>query len=247
MINLLSKIFIKGRDNTDEPRVRHAYGVLCGAFGVFLNILLFGIKLAAGMIAGSVSITADAFNNLSDAGSSVVSMVGFRMAGQKPDPEHPFGHGRIEYVTGLVVSMIIILMGFELLKSSFNKIVHPELPTLTPLVALILILSIFVKLYMYFYNKKTGERFSSMVMKATGHKSLKMVMRYLDHISDEDKDRYFAQLGKAMPGTAQVTGARKRLADLAYSLPLPEVERLLALLPSPEIASQPPAALPQAL
>ena len=167
MINLLSKIFIKGRDNTDEPRVRHAYGVLCGAFGVFLNIVLFGIKLAAGMIAGSVSITADAFNNLSDAGSSVVAMVGFRMAGQKPDPEHPFGHGRIEYVTGLVVSMIIILMGFELLKSSFNKILHPELPTLTPLVALILILSIFVKLYMYFYNTKISQKIKSAAMKAT--------------------------------------------------------------------------------
>ncbi|MCR5672776.1 MAG: cation diffusion facilitator family transporter [Lachnospiraceae bacterium] len=167
MIKLLAKIFIKGSANTDEPRVRHAYGVLCGAFGVFLNIVLFGIKLAAGTIAGSVSITADAFNNLSDAGSSVVSMVGFRMAGQKPDPEHPFGHGRIEYVTGLVVSMIIILMGFELLKSSFNKILHPELPTLTPLVALILILSIFVKLYMYFYNTKISRKIRSAAMKAT--------------------------------------------------------------------------------
>ena len=167
MINLLAKIFIKNHTNTAEPRVRHAYGVLCGAFGVFLNIVLFGIKLTAGMIAGSVAITADAFNNLSDAGSSIVSMVGFRMAGQKPDPEHPFGHGRIEYVTGLVVSMIIILMGFELLKSSFNKIIHPELPALTPLVAIILIVSIIVKLYMYMYNTKVSEMIKSGAMKAT--------------------------------------------------------------------------------
>ena len=167
MISFLARIFIKGYANTDEPRVRHAYGVLCGAFGVFLNIVLFGIKLAAGMIAGSVAITADAFNNLSDAGSSIVSMVGFRMAGQKPDPEHPFGHGRIEYVTGLVVSMIIILMGFELLKSSFNKIMHPELPVFTPVVALILIISIIVKLYMFFYNTKVSQRIRSAAMKAT--------------------------------------------------------------------------------
>ncbi len=167
MINTLARLFIKDYRNTGEPRVRHAYGVLCGAVGVVLNIILFGIKLTAGLISSSVAITADAFNNLSDAGSSIVTMVGFRMAGQKPDPEHPFGHGRIEYVTGLVVSMIIIVMGFELLKSSIEKIVHPELPTLTPVVAIILIVSIIVKLYMYLYNTKTGEMLSSAAMKAT--------------------------------------------------------------------------------
>ena len=167
MITLLAKLFIKGYKNTADSRVRHAYGVLCGAFGVFLNIILFCIKLTGGIISGSVAITADAFNNLSDAGSSVVTMVGFKMAGQRPDPEHPFGHGRIEYVTGLVVSMIIILMGFELLKSSVEKIRHPELPVLTPVVAIILIASIIVKLYMYYYNSKTGEMLSSSAMKAT--------------------------------------------------------------------------------
>ena len=167
MTELLAKIFIKDRNNTNDARVRHAYGVLCGAFGVFLNIMLFGVKFAAGLISGSVAITADAFNNLSDAGSSVVTMVGFKMAGQKPDPEHPFGHGRIEYVTGLVVSMIIILMGFELIKSSYEKILHPELPQLTPLVAGILIFSIIVKLYMYRYNTKTGEKIASAAMRAT--------------------------------------------------------------------------------
>ena len=167
MVGLLAKIFIKDYKNTGEAHVRHAYGVLCGAFGVFLNIVLFAIKLAAGLISGSVAITADAFNNLSDAGSSVVTMVGFRMAGQKPDPEHPFGHGRIEYVTGLVVSMIIIVMGFELLKSSVDKIRHPALPVLTPLVAGILVVSIIVKLYMYRYNTVTGEKISSSAMKAT--------------------------------------------------------------------------------
>ena len=167
MIGFLAKIFIKNSDRTGDANVRHAYGVLCGAFGIFLNLVLFGIKLAAGLISGSVAITADAINNLSDAGSSVVSMVGFKMAGQKPDPEHPFGHGRIEYVTGLVVSMIIILMGFELLKSSFEKIRHPELVALTPAVAAILAASIIVKLYMYRYNSKIAEKIGSSAMKAT--------------------------------------------------------------------------------
>ena len=167
MISLLARLFIKDHENTQEARVRHAYGVLCGAFGVFLNIILFSVKFAAGLISGSVAITADAFNNLSDAGSSVVTMVGFKMAGQKPDPEHPFGHGRIEYVTGLVVSMIIIVMGFELMKSSYDKIVTPQLPQLTPLVAGILVFSIIVKLYMYHYNTKTSKEIGSAAMKAT--------------------------------------------------------------------------------
>ena len=167
MIGFLAKIFIKDSEKTGEARVRHAYGVLCGAFGVFLNLILFGIKLTAGMISGSVAIIADAVNNLSDAGSSVVSMVGFKMAGQKPDPEHPFGHGRIEYITGLVVSMIIILMGFELLKSSVEKIRHPELPVLTPVVAGILIVSIIIKLYMYRYNTSIARMIGSSAMKAT--------------------------------------------------------------------------------
>ena len=167
MISLLAHFFIKDHKNIKESRIRHAYGVLCGAFGVFLNILLFAVKFIAGMMSASVAITADAFNNLSDALSSIVMLVGFRMAGQKPDPEHPFGHGRIEYVTGLIVSMIIILMGFELMMSSIEKIRNPVLPQLTPVVACILILSILVKLYMYYYNTKTGEMISSTAMKAT--------------------------------------------------------------------------------
>ncbi|MCR5688191.1 MAG: cation diffusion facilitator family transporter [Lachnospiraceae bacterium] len=167
MIRLLAAIFIKDRDNTSDLRVRHKYGVLCGAFGIFLNIVLFGIKLAAGLISGSVSIVADAVNNLSDAGSSAVSMIGFKMAGQKPDPEHPFGHGRIEYVTAFAVSMIIILMGVELLKSSFEKIRDPQMPEFTPVIAGILIVSIIVKLYMYYYNTRLGKALSSGAMKAT--------------------------------------------------------------------------------
>ena len=166
MIGLLAGIFIKDHKNTTNARVRHAYGILCGAVGVFLNALLFAIKLTAGLLSGSVAIIADAFNNLSDAGSSVVAIVGFKMAGQKPDPEHPFGHGRIEYITGLIISMLVILMGAELVQSSVSKIIHPESVVLTAAVTVILLVSIVVKLYMYYYNSKTARLISSAAMKA---------------------------------------------------------------------------------
>ncbi|MCR5221876.1 MAG: cation diffusion facilitator family transporter [Lachnospiraceae bacterium] len=167
MITLLSKLFIKNHEQTEDPDVRRKYGVLCGILGIVLNILLFGIKILAGLFSASVAIVADAFNNLSDALSSLIMMVGFKMSGQKPDPEHPFGHGRIEYVTGMIVSMLIILMGAELLKTAVSHIVNPQPVSFEPLTVVILIVSILTKLYMYFYNRKTGEKLSSTVMKAT--------------------------------------------------------------------------------
>ena len=118
MVTLLSRLLIKNHEQVTDPAVRRQYGVLCGAVGIGLNLLLFLGKFFAGTISGSIAITADAFNNLSDAGSSIVTILGFKLAGQKPDPDHPFGHGRMEYLSGLVVSMLILLMGFELLKSS---------------------------------------------------------------------------------------------------------------------------------
>lgn len=126
MITLLSHLFIKNRDDVTNPAVRRAYGQLCGIVGIALNLVLFVGKFFAGTVSGSVAITADAFNNLSDAGSSVVTLLGFRLAGKKPDPEHPFGHGRMEYVSGLIVAGLILLMGAELAKSSFEKVLHPE-------------------------------------------------------------------------------------------------------------------------
>lgn len=114
MINFLSRLFIRDRENLSDPAVRRAYGILCGCVGVGLNLLLFCGKLLAGILSGSIAVTADAFNNLSDAGSSVVTLLGFKLASQAPDRGHPFGHGRMEYISGLVVSMIIILMGVEL-------------------------------------------------------------------------------------------------------------------------------------
>ena len=126
MIELLSRIFIKDRENTNSPSVRSAYGVLCGLTGIFFNVLLTVGKLIAGSMSGSIAITADALNNLSDAGSSVVTLAAFKLAEKRPDDGHPFGHGRIEYISGLIVSMIILVMGFELGKSSIEKIISPE-------------------------------------------------------------------------------------------------------------------------
>ena len=127
MINRLVRLFIQDCDNVTDPAVREKYGVLSGAVGIVLNLLLSAGKFFAGVVTGSIAITADAFNNLSDAGSSVVTLLGFQLAGKKPDPQHPFGHGRIEYISGLVVSGLILLMGVELGKSSVEKILHLSL------------------------------------------------------------------------------------------------------------------------
>ena len=172
MIKFLAKIFIKDSENVTDQRVRSAYGYLCGAVGIVLNILLFVGKFAAGTLSGSVAVTADAFNNLSDAGSSVISLIGFRLASQKPDPHHPFGHGRFEYIASLVISIIIIVMGFELGKSSFEKIVRPEPVEYSALTFVILAVSILVKLYMFLYNRSTGKRIDSSTMRATAMDSI---------------------------------------------------------------------------
>lgn len=167
MVTLLSRLFIRNREDIQNPAVRQAYGMLCGAVGILLNLCLFAGKFIAGAISHSIAITADAFNNLSDAGSSIITLIGFRMSGQKPDPDHPFGHGRIEYVSGLLVSVIILLMGIELLKSSLAKILHPEELAFSPVILVILIASILIKCYMCLYNRALGKKMDSAAMMAT--------------------------------------------------------------------------------
>ena len=135
MITLLSKIFIKNNTGYNKPEVRTAYGLLCSLVGIFLNILLFAGKYAAGIISSSVAITADAFNNLSDSASSFITLLGFKLAEQKPHADHPFGHGRYEYISGLIVPFLILLMGFEVGKSSVQKIIDPQETELTFLTA----------------------------------------------------------------------------------------------------------------
>ena len=172
MISILTRLFIKNADDTSNPSVRQAYGMLCGGTGIGLNVLLFLIKFLAGQLSGSIAITADAFNNLSDAGSSVITLVGFKMAGQKPDNDHPFGHGRIEYIAGMLVSVIILMMGAELFKSSLNKIFHPVPVYAGRLVIAILVVSIGIKLYMFFYNRRIGKKIDSAAMMATARDSI---------------------------------------------------------------------------
>lgn len=170
MITLLARFLI--REKEDKTRIRQSYGVLCGIVGIALNVLLFAGKLLAGMLSNSIAITADALNNLSDAGSSLVTLIGFRLAGAKPDSEHPFGHGRMEYISGLVVAAAILLMAYELIRDSIGKILHPEETETSLLVFIILAVSIFVKLYMAYYNRSIGRQIGSAAMKATATDSL---------------------------------------------------------------------------
>ena len=167
LIQILAKRLIPNWQHTEDPVVRRGYGVLCGVVGICLNVLLFLGKFLAGTVSGSIAITADAFNNLSDAGSSVVTLLGFKLAAQEPDRQHPFGHGRMEYISGLVVAMLILLMGIELLQSSISKILHPEEVSFSILALVILAVSIAVKFYMSLYNRAVGKRIDSAAMLAT--------------------------------------------------------------------------------
>ena len=132
MTKLLIKLFVKDKDNVTDPAVRGRYAALAGITGILLNLLLFAGKLTAGLLAASVAVIADAFNNVSDAGSSVVTLIGFRLASKPVDKEHPLGHGRLEYITGFIVDMLIILVGAELFKSSIEKIASPGFPPSPP-------------------------------------------------------------------------------------------------------------------
>lgn len=170
MVTLLAKIFV--RNNSDKNAVRQAYGMLCGVLGIVLNVMLFTGKFIAGLLSNSIAITADAVNNLSDAGSSFVTLIGFKLAGQKPDTEHPYGHGRMEYISGLVVAGAILLMGYELAKESISKIITPQVTEFSGLIVGILLASIGVKVYMFCYNNNVAKQIDSPAMAATAKDSL---------------------------------------------------------------------------
>ena len=167
MTNWLLRTFIKNSDHPEDPKVRAAVGILSGIVGIFCNILLFGGKLAVGLLTRSVSITADAMNNLSDATSSVVTMLGFRLAERPADEEHPFGHARYEYLSGLAVSALILIIGVELAKSSLDKVLHPADVIINWVTAAVLIGSILVKLWMALFNSKLGRIIHSATLAAT--------------------------------------------------------------------------------
>lgn len=172
MTNLLIKLFIKDKDNIGSVKVRSAYGTLSGSVGIIVNILLSVAKLIIGSITHSITITGDALNNLSDAGSSTISLIGFRIASKPADKEHPYGHGRVEYICGLGVSVIIMFMGFELIKSSVDKIIHPQAPEFSYAAVIVLVLSIFGKLWLALFNRKIGKAINSDTVDAVVKDSL---------------------------------------------------------------------------
>lgn len=172
MTDFLVNKFIKDSTNIESTEVRTRYGMLASVVGIFCNVLLFSVKLTIGLILSSLAVTADAFNNLSDAASSIISFIGVKMAGKPADAEHPFGHGRIEYIAALIVSFLVIEVGFTFFKSSISKILHPEEISFDLVPFVILILSILVKLWMAFFNNKLGKRINSKVMLATAADSL---------------------------------------------------------------------------
>ena len=167
MTDLLSRLFVKNHTNVADPHVRRAYGTLASITGILLNLLLFLAKFAVGTIFGSVSITGDAINNLSDAGSQIISLISFRISAKPADREHPFGHARIEYVASMIVSFLVLLIGFELLRESISKIVTPDPPERSWVAVAVLAASIAVKLWLALFNRRIGRRIDSSVMRAT--------------------------------------------------------------------------------
>lgn len=172
MTELLVKLFVKDSDNVSNPKVRGRYGILSGCVGIAVNVILFLAKFLVGTVTNSIAITADAVNNLSDAGSCAVTVFGFKMAGKPADEDHPFGHGRIEYITAMVVSFIVLFMGFELLTQSIDKIRNPEDVTFNLVGAIIIAVSIFGKLWHALFNRKLGKKINSPAMTAVVADSL---------------------------------------------------------------------------
>ncbi len=172
MTDLLCKLFIKRQNDPKSPDTRRAYGTLSSVTGIVLNLFLSIIKFIAGSLTASISIVADAVNNLSDAGSQVVSLISFKISAKPADRDHPFGHARIEYVASMIVSFIILTIGIELFKSSFDKILHPERTEFSLVAIIILAVSIAVKLWLAIFNKKIGKKINSSILRATSVDSL---------------------------------------------------------------------------
>ncbi len=231
MIQLLARWWIRDHKNYKNEQVRTAYGALCGIMGILLNLLLFGGKYFAGVLSGSVAITADSFNNLSDAASSVLMLLGFRLAAKKADADHPYGHGRMEYVTGLAISILILLMAVELFESSFSKILHPQTVTFSWLTVGILAVSIMIKVYMFFYNRSIGKKIDSSAMAATATDSLGdtiatlvvLASTLLSYFFDWQLDGYCGILVALFILYAGINSIKDTLGDLLGKVPEPEL------------------------
>ena len=234
MIRLLSFFMLK--EGLDEGETRGAMGKICGTAGIILNILLFMGKFFAGLISGSIAVTADAFNNLSDAGSSIITLLGFKIAGQKPDAQHPYGHGRMEYIAGFVVSALILAMSFSLIKDSAAKIISPSPVDFSWLVMAILIISILVKFYMAYYNITVGRRINSPAIKAAATDSLSdclstavvLASTLIVHFTGLQIDGICGLLVGLLIAYAGITAARDTLNPLLGQPPEPELVDAIA-------------------
>ncbi|MBP3451171.1 MAG: cation transporter [Agathobacter sp.] len=228
MVAGLAKLM--GLEELAPDKKRSAYGKLCGTVGIVLNILLFIGKFVAGWISNSIAITADAFNNLSDAGSSLVTLIGFKLAEQKPDSDHPFGHGRMEYLSGLIVSAVILMMGFELVKDSIDKIIHPTGVDFSVVVLVILVASIIGKCYMALFNYKYGKRFESSTLKATAVDSLSdcisttvvLIATVIGYYTDVQIDGFCGIAVGILIFVAGINAAKETLSPLLGEAPDPE-------------------------
>ena len=231
MTKLLIRLFIKDRENVESPTVRDAYGTLGSFTGIGCNLLLFIIKCSLGLISGSISIMADAFNNLSDIGSSVITLIGFKMAKKPADPDHPFGHGRIEYMSAFIVSMLILLVGIELFKSSFAKILEPTELTLTYITIIGLIASILIKFWMFLFNRKLAKKINSLSLKATAQDSLNdcvstlavLVSLIICKIYGVNLDAYVGIAVALFILWSGISAARDTLSPLLGEPPAPEL------------------------
>lgn len=237
MVALLARVM--GIENLAPDKKRSAYGKLCGMVGIVMNILLFIGKFVAGLISNSIAITADAFNNLSDAGSSLVTLIGFKLAEQKPDSDHPFGHGRMEYLSGLIVSAVILMMGFELVKDSVDKILHPTGVEFSVVVFIILVVSVIGKCYMALYNYRYGKRFESSTLKATAVDSLSdcisttvvLIATVVGHYTDVQIDGFCGVAVGILIFVAGINAARETLSPLLGEAPDPEfVDQIEAIV-----------------
>lgn len=239
MILLLDRLWKRSGQDLSDPHVRQKYGMLCGAVGIILNILLSVGKFLAGLLSHSVAVTADAFNNLSDAASSLVTLAGFKMAGRRPDSGHPFGHGRMEYIAGLIVSFLILMMAVELARTSVGKILHPqEISTGTP-VLVILAVSIAVKLYMCAYNGIIGKRLASATLLAAARDSLSdsvatgvvLLTALLERFAGIQADGVSGLLVSLFVAAAGIGAAKETIDPLLGQTPDPEfVQRVREII-----------------
>lgn len=230
MVTLLIHFFIPNYEQTTLPEVRQKYGILSGGIGICLNIVLFLFKLITGILSSSISIIADAFNNLSDAGSAIITLIGFQIAGHEADSDHPFGHGRSEYISGLIVSVIILFMAVELIRSSIDKILHPQSIVFTPFVLGVLIVSIFIKLYMYYYNRSLSKKISSSALQATATDSfgdalstmLVLTATVISHLSGYHIDGYCGILVGLIIFAGGIQAAKDTISPLLGQAPEPD-------------------------